>query len=140
MKPIPESIPGSVPQFDPGRFPEPVLELTHDFDAWLQAALHEGSEPADKGFQAALMAALPPQQRAMPRSLRRTHGGSLRRANVLAKSLAKALAMGAVVVVLALVLEPAAALPLLDQALAGVSLLGLLLWWSLPQLRGGGWR
>lgn len=101
------------------------------FDDWLRTALHDAPEPADAGFALKVMAALPPQQLVRPRQPRAS-GRWLRQA--------EGLAMGGSVAALALVLEPAAALPLLEQALAGACLMGLVLWWSLPQTPGSRWR
>lgn len=96
-------------------------------DAWeraLAAYLQGGDEPADAGFSQRVMAKLPPQQR--PASA----NGPAHAAGVVAIGVACG----------ALALVPLTEAAALEQWTSVVVLLALLLWWSLPQSRGGVWR
>jgi hypothetical protein len=98
------------------------------FDDWLKAALQQEPEPLDAGFSARVMTQLPahaPRRAARPR-----FSQAMRAAELAAISL----------VAMVLSLVPLQNLAALDATLASVSLLALLLWWSLPQSRGSGWR
>ncbi len=106
------------------------MNTPSDFDTWLRNALQTEPEPSDAGFAARLMAALPPQNPA-PAPARRGSARWRRHAH--------SLCLGAAAVALSLVLEPSTDLKALEQALASSCLLGLLVWWSLPQGRGSGW-
>lgn len=99
------------------------------FDDWLKAALQQEPEPLDAGFSAHVVAQLPaqPQRR---RAARPRFSPAMRAAETAAVSLAA----------LVLSLLPLQKLAALDATFASVSLLALLLWWSLPQSRGSGWR
>ena len=99
------------------------------FDPWLREALQAEPEPDDAGFSLRVMAALPAREASRP--LARV--GPWRRQ-------AAALAMAAASICLGALALFAGAWPLAEQGLAGLSLLGLLLWWSLPQSAGSGWR
>lgn len=102
---------------------------TPPFDDWLKAALQQEPEPSDAGFALRVMANLPAQQR--PRRAARPRFTPAMRAAELA-------AISIVAAVLSLL--PSQNLAALDATMATVSLLALLLWWSLPQSRGSGWR
>lgn len=115
----------------------------HDdaFERWLRTQLQAEPEPADDGFAARVLAALPPQI-PPPRPVRR---GSTQAA-------ARAAALWALAVVMALLgllaaqsaaqsaTEAAAVAEAGEQALAGLALLALLVGWSLPQWRLNPWR
>jgi hypothetical protein len=104
--------------------------MTHpDFDTWLRAALHTDPEPDDAGFTLGVMAQLPVStRRATEVAVEPWH----RHASALAMACA-GIGLGALALF-------AGAFPLGEQGLAAISLVGLLLWWSLPQSAGSGWR
>jgi hypothetical protein len=99
------------------------------FDEWLGVALRDQPEPEDAGFSLRVMAALPAQRtRRLP--ARTGFTPAMRAAEIAAISTA-ALALGYL---------PLQGMGGLDALAAACSLLALLLWWSLPQSRGSGWR
>jgi negative regulator of sigma E activity len=98
-----------------------------DFDHWLREALRANPEPDDAGFSLRVMAALPPQPRPTV-----TLAPWWRPATALALASA-GIGLGALALF-------ASAWPLAEQAMAAVSLWGLLLWWCLPQSSGSAWR
>ncbi len=100
-----------------------------DFDHWLRDALHAEPEPDDAGFSLRVMAALPPHAAV---SARPTVAPWRRQAS--------ALAMASAGIGLGTLALFAGAWPLAEQGLAAGSLLGLLLWWGLPQSAGCTWR
>jgi hypothetical protein len=99
------------------------------FDAWLREALTDAPAPNDDGFTLRVMAALPPRSRAAADVSLRPWGRQ-----------AAALAMSAAGIGLGALSLFAGGLPPAEWGLAAASLLGLMLWWSLPQSAGSGWR
>ncbi len=98
------------------------------FDLWLRDALHRDPEPDDAGFSLRVMAALPP------------HAPAAGRTAAPWRRQALALAMAAAGIGLGALALFGGAWPWIEQGLAAGSLLGLLLWWSLPQTQDSGWR
>ncbi len=100
------------------------------FDEWLREALQaQPPEHEDAAFQLRVMSALPAQEaRRMPARPRFTP--AMRAAELAAISVAALL----------LSLLPLQGLGEAEAIVAGFSLLAMLLWWSLPQSRGSGWR
>lgn len=101
----------------------------NDFDHWLREALHAEPEPDDAGFSLRVMAALP----------RRTPTGAQSASSPWRRH-ASAMAMASAGIALGTLALFAGAWPLAEQGLAAGSLLGLLLWWGLPQSAGCTWR
>ncbi|MBP8144639.1 hypothetical protein [Pseudorhodoferax sp.] len=97
-----------------------------DDSDWCALLRDDGPEPADAGFSLRVMAALTLRRRRPPRS------------DPAPARAAELLAMGSSCAALALLMlqGPGG----VEQLAAGAVLLGLLLWWSLPQSRGSQWR
>jgi hypothetical protein len=104
--------------------------MTHDDQAWRALLCDETPEPDDAGFSLRVMGALPAQRRRPARHARHADAGPARAAELLALGSACA-ALGL------LALQGPGGL---EQSLAAVSLLGLVLWWSMPQSAGSQWR
>lgn len=106
------------------------------FERWLEEQYRQEPEPVDDGFTARVMAALPVQVACAPTGMaaRAERKGRLR-------ALAQAGEVGAMACAgLALFALSGSGLSGGEALLAVSSLLGLLLWWSLPQSGGSLWR
>ncbi len=127
------------------------------FEQWLRAQYEREPEPVDDGFTLRVMAALPPQPAAVSKTgealrYRSPNGGwskvnrvgwgrawreGQRRRRLLAQS-GEVAAMACAG--LALSALSVSGLADAEVLLASACLLGLLLWWSLPQSTGSLWR